>query len=206
MNRPKKNNLEKIPVTNRLQNANRKTVVAIVLVCIMALLWGRVLLKGKGGPAAAAAQESQQIEQPSVQSDQPCDILTVKLDVLKGRHDVLAGDMFSTDRWEDFYLENNKEDNAASVSVPEDTLEIRRQENFKKIAKTLKLEAIIRNADGKPYQVFVDDAILAVGSVLTVKEGPDQYELVLMEISENEAVFTWNKTSITLKMTETVEK
>ncbi|MBL7214458.1 MAG: hypothetical protein ISS71_02135 [Phycisphaerae bacterium] len=189
-------------MTSRLRNANGKTVAAIVLVCVMALLWGRVLLKDKAGPATAVAQELQQLEQVNTQPSQSDKILAVKLNVVEGRHDALTSNMFSTDHWRAFDLGNS----AVNISDSQDNLETRHQANLEKIAKTLNLEAMIRDADGKPYQIFVNDAILTVGSVLTVKEGPEQYELTLKEIGENEAVFDWNKTSITLKMTETVEK
>jgi hypothetical protein len=189
-------------MASRLQNASGKTIAAVVLIAFMVLLWGRVLLKGKNAPAAAEAQESQQIEQAAMQAGRPVKLLPVKLTVVKGRHDVLTGDMFSTGHWTAFDLGNG----TASVSATESTLEQRHQANLEKIAAGLKLEAVIRDADGKPYQVFVNDEILTVGSVLTAKEGPDYYELVLKAISENEAMFIWNKTSITLKMTEMVEK
>ncbi len=205
MNRKKQNNPKAVPVAARLQNLNGKTLAATVLVVLMAVLWGRVLLKGKGGPAEAdAGQASQpQTAQPTVS---PAGIEPVVLDVLKGRHDALTCDMFSTANWIAFNLTEKQEvPSNAEVSSQEDNLEKRHQLNLEKMAKTLKLEAVIHNADGIPYQVFVNDAILTVGSVLTVKEGPDQYELSLREIEENEALFVWDKFSITLKMTETVE-
>ena len=67
------------------------------------------------------------------------------------------------------------------------------------------LEAVIQDADSKPFQAFVDDKILSVGSTLTVKEGPDQYVLMLEEISEKEVLFSWNEMSVVLKMAETFE-
>ena len=188
---------------------NGKTIAAVVLVAVMALLWGRVLLKGKDAPAAANAQGVQQQQSSGQQVNpstaRPDRVVTMKLDVLKGRHDLLTSDMFSDANWKEFNLEGNNEP-SVDVSLVEDNLEKKHRANLEKLAKTLKLEAVIQGADGKPYQVFVNDAILTVGSVLTVKEGSEQYELILQEVKENEALFNWNKTSITLKMTEMVEK
>ena len=61
---------------------------------------------------------------------------------------------------------------------------------MKKIAQKMMLEGVIRDANDVPYQAFVDGKILSVGSVLTVKEGPDKYELALIEIEEKEVLFT----------------
>lgn len=203
MNRLKQNNLKNVSLVDKLQNVNSKTVAAVVLLSIMAILWGRVLLQGKDGPTSAAAQEVQQPVSVIASSEKSDTVVPVKLPVVEGQHDVLSGDMFSADNWKAFDLN----DSTANVSTSQDNnLEQRHQANLEKIAGRLKLEAVIHNTDGKPYQVFVNDAILTVGSVLTVKEGPEEYELKLSRISENEAMFIWNETSITLKMTEMVEK
>lgn len=204
MNRSRQNNLTNISITNRLQNANGKTVVAVVLVGVMAILWGRVLLTGKSGPANAAAQDLHTSELLGTPHAQVEKFLPVKLDALEGRHDVLCGDIFSANNWHVFDLKTDNQ--TEKVSPSQNTLATRHQANLEKIAANLKLEAIIRDVDGKPYQIYVNDGILTVGSVLTVKEGPEQYELELRRISENEAMFVWNETSITLKMTEMVEK
>jgi hypothetical protein len=202
MYRSIQNNLKKMPVAGRLQNVNGKTFAAVVLLSVMVLLWGRVLLRGKSGPASADAQQASTVRQAAAQDAQPLQVLPVKLDVLPGRHDRLYKDIFSTDGWDAFALDGGAE----KATVSKNSMEEKHRANLEKIAATLKLEAIIRDANGHPFQVFVNDTIFTVGSVLTVKEGPEQYELVLKEIGENEATFTWNETSIILKMTETVEK
>ena len=207
MDLKRNNHSKKLAAAGGLRNMNSKTIAAIVLVAVMALLWGRVLLKGKGGPATANAQVLQpqlsgQVNQPTVRPDK---IATIKLDVLEGRHDVLSSNIFSDANWKEFDLEGRNEP-SVDMSLVENNLEKKHQANLEKLAKTLKLEAVIQGTDGKPYQVFVNDAVLTVGSVLTVKEGSEQYQLVLQKVKENEALFVWNKTSITLKMTEMVEK
>ncbi len=211
MKRKAQNNQKNVSVATKLQNLSGKTIAAVVLLSLMALLWGRVLLRGKGGPATANAQDLSELqlqEQQEINVPAPVKFQPVTLAFLKGRHDVLTGDMFSTTNWKAFDF-NEKEDEVVSeaeVSSEKDNLEKRHQLNLNKIAKTLALGAVIHGSDDKPAQVFVNDIVLAVGSVLTVKEGPDQYELSLKEIKENEALFTWNKFSITLKITEMVEK
>lgn len=203
--RPSKQSTDrKAPVAGRLQQLNGKTAVAVVLVSVMALLWGRVLLLGKSGPAEASAAESAALlEQAVPEPAEPVgEFVPRKLDMLEGRHDVLAADMFSTERMAVLADRQVIEPDPQPAPTPETD----RLAGLEKIAQTLRLEAVIRNAEGRPCQAFVNDAIYTVGSVLTVNEGPEAYELVLRKISENEAVFVWNSTSITLKMTETVDK
>lgn len=208
MNRKTQNHLKKVPVVGGLHDISPKTIAAVVLLAVMALLWGRVLLSGKSGPAAVQAQEVQPLqEQPAVQTTRPEKILPVKLDVLEGRNDVLSGNLFSAANWKAFDLVNGKNEVSVDMTQAGDDLgKKRHQSNLEKIAQTLKLEAVVQGADGKPYQVFVNDAVLTVGSVLTVKEGPDPYELVLKEIKESEALFVWNDISVILKMTEMINK
>ena len=195
----------KVPVTDKLRSVNTKTVVAVVLMSVMAILWGRVLLTGKSGPAAASAQPSQPLQEPAAAPAASETLVAEPLKVLPGRHDRLAGDMFSAGRCETLNV-HQPEPDAAQTPVAGNTLEQKHQANLNKLARTLKLEAVIRGADTKPTQVFVNDEILTVGSVLTVKEGPEHYELELKRIHENEAVFTWKGTSITLKMAQMDEK
>ena len=194
-----------VPVGGRLRNANGKTIAAVALMSVMVLLWGRVLLRGRdGGPADAGAAEMQQAEAVQTPAEKAMQVVPVELPFEQGRHDRLTADIFSVGQWEALNAEPEPEPEPA-VQVPE-TPESRDRRHIEKVAGLLKLEAIIRDAEGKPVQVFVNDSILTVGSVLTVEEGPEAYELVLTTINQNEVTFDWNGASITLKMTEAVEK
>ncbi|MHC4950767.1 MAG: hypothetical protein ACYTEU_07255 [Planctomycetota bacterium] len=57
MNQKKTIQTKKLPVTGALQNISPKTMVMIALLAVMGILWGRVLLTGNKGPAAANAQD-----------------------------------------------------------------------------------------------------------------------------------------------------
>jgi hypothetical protein len=195
-----KKNFKNGSAAGNLRYPGGKTIAAFVLVSVMAILWGRVLLNGKGGPATASAQDIQPVQQLAGPAAVSFRIEAVELDQLEGRHDVLSQDVFGNRFWTEFETEPKTE-----AIVPE-TDEIRLRADLEKIERGIRLEAVIRDADGTPSQVFANDKILAVGSVLTVKEGPVQYEVVLKGLSENEAAFSWNGISITKKMTETVNK
>lgn len=201
-------------VSMGLSNLSPKTTAAVVLVSLMAILWGRVLLTGKNGPKAADAQPDPQAQPALAMAQQPTDVaaavIGVELSFQSGRHDRLTSDLFSADQWKAFEF-HEKEEQAVvpvvEVKPQEDPLEkIRKahQGNLDKIAQTLALEAVIDGADGKPCKAFVNEKILAVGSVLTVQEGPETYELTLTELSEKEALFTWNEFSMVLRITESV--
>ena len=86
-----------------------------------------------------------------------------------------------------------------------DSSELTHRSRLERIAGRLKLEAVICDAEDRPFQAFVEDKILSVGSTLTVQEGPDQYVLMLEQISEKEVLFSWNEMSVVLKMAETFE-
>ncbi|MDH4202511.1 MAG: hypothetical protein OEV87_06420 [Phycisphaerae bacterium] len=208
MNHKNKMQTKKIPVTGALQNMSPKTTAMIVLLAVMGILWGRVLLSGKKGPAAANAQDAAGIEQMT-QTAQPDGNLTLKavaLPQVPGRNDTVSHDLFSADRWTAFALEGSQNNDRSDVRADSaENAEKMHHTRLEKIAKRLTLEAVIQDAGGKPFQAFVDGKILSVGSTLTVKEGPDQYELTLEKISEKEVLFMWNKISVVLKMAETFE-
>jgi len=189
-------------------NISPKTMTMIVLVSVMAILWGRVLLKGSDGPASAKAQDQEDVQDIIAEtSGEPVQIQAVELPVLPGRNDRISNDLFTSQNWTAFDLAGNQ--TAANGGVKVDTennsVELEHRTRLERIAERLKLEAVICDAQNRPHQAFVDDKILSVGSTLTVKEGPDQYELVLKKISDKEVTFSWNEMSIVLKMVETFE-
>jgi hypothetical protein len=198
-----------------LQNISPKTMVAAVLMTLMAILWGRVLLKGSGGPASAKAAEAQtqadlaaaaeatQAQSASVRIER------VQLPVLPGRNDVITHNPFGAESWKAFTFHEVPKPEVVEVKpvvVVENTEEKRHRENMKRIAGRLNLEGVIRDASDVPFQAFVDGKILSVGSVLTVQEGPEEYELILVTIEEKEVLFIWNDLTVTLKLTGMVER
>jgi hypothetical protein len=204
---PKKT-IKNTPVAGGLGNLSPKTMVMIVLLAVMGILWGRVLLKGKSGPATASAQDMAALQQFN-QANQHAvvQIDAIALPQIPGRNDVLSRDIFSTENWTAAGFGNSTNDHVSGVQVDalKDSVEHANQLKLAQIAKRLTLEAVIQDADGIPSQAFVDGKILSVGSALTVQEGPDQYELTLDEITYKKVVFSWNKVSVVLEMAEAFE-
>jgi hypothetical protein len=196
----------KKPVTGGLQSISPKVMAMTVLLVVMGILWGRVLLKG--GPAAANAQDA--LSAQEIISDPAVDgvrIEPVELPVLPGRNDRISNNLFGSENWTAFTLNQNQSDVNGGVKVDgsADSAELTHRASLERIAGRLMLEAVICDAQNRPFQAFVDDKILSVGSTLTVQEGPDQYVLMLEEISEKEVSFSWNEMSVVLKMAETFE-
>ena len=200
--------INKKPVTGGLQNISPKVMAMTVLLVVMAILWGRVLLKGTGGPAAANAQDQEFIQDSiSDMASKAVEIEAVELPVLPGRNDRVSNNLFSSENWTAFELNHNQDDSKGGVKVDGTghATELTHRSRLERIAGRLKLEAVICDAQNRPFQAFVDDKILSVGSTLTVQEGPDQYVLMLEEISQKEVSFSWNEMSVVLKMAETFE-
>ena len=200
--------MNKKPVTGGLQNISPKVMAMFVLLVVMAILWGRVLLKGTGGPAAANAQDQESIQDTiSDMASKALEIKAVELPVLPGRNDRVSNNLFSSENWTAFELNHNQDDSKSGVKVDGTghATELTHRSRMERIAGRLTLEAVICDAQNRPFQAFVDDKILSVGSTLTVQEGPDQYVLMLEEISQKEVSFSWNEMSVVLKMAETFE-
>ena len=200
--------MNKKPVTGGLQNISPKMMAMVVLLVVMAILWGRVLLKGTGGPAAANAQDQESIQDTiSDMASKAVEIEAVELPMLPGRNDRVSNNLFSSENWTAFELNHNQDDSKGGVKVDGTghATELTHRSRLERIAGRLKLEAVICDAQNRPFQAFVEDKILSVGSTLTVQEGPDQYVLMLEEISKKEVSFSWNEMSVVLKMAETFE-
>ena len=200
--------MNKKPITGGLQNISPKVMAMTVLLVVMAILWGRVLLKGAGGPAAANAQDQEYIQDTiSDMASKAVEIEAVELPMLPGRNDRVSNNLFSSENWTAFELNHNQDDSKGGVKVDGTghATELTHRSRLERIAGRLKLEAVICDAQNRPFQAFVDDKILSVGSTLTVQEGPDQYVLMLEEISKKEVSFSWNEMSVVLKMAETFE-
>jgi len=194
-----------------LHNLSPKTLAAIVLMSMMAILWGRVLLNGKSGPdsAAAAAEDlvmQQQAAALASQTDTSIRLTAVDLPFAAGRSDTLACDLFSTARWTAFQFQEDGVSQAPDSEVPNGLTEERKHvAALDAIAAQLVLEAVIQGTDGRAMQAFVGGKILSVGQTLTAEHQGQKYTLTISEIAPQQAVLTWRSYSIRLRITESQE-
>jgi hypothetical protein len=142
MNRGTPTTNRKMAVSAGLQNISPKTMAAAVLMSAMVILWGRVLLRGKGGPVSASAQEMAAVQQNTVPSipEASVPIETVVLPCLPGRHDSLAADLFSTARWTAYAFREDAAGQTALEGGADDRPEEKRQlADLDALSKDLKL-------------------------------------------------------------------
>ncbi len=64
---------------------------------------------------------------------------------------------------------------------------------------------MIQSADGSGMQAYIEDKVLTVGQVLTVRRSSHAYELTVTEITPQQVKLMWNTYAISLKITESHE-
>jgi hypothetical protein len=177
-----------MPVNNSIRNMmNPKTIAAVVLVALMGVLWARVLLRSKVGPAsanAATAVAAEEVQQQNSKSQ--IRIQAIPLATVPGRHDTIAADFFKADR------------NSASG----ENQQRGNQRMFDELGKAVVLEAIIRNAQGSAEKACINGTVVTVGSTLQVQIQNDNC-IIRVEMIESAGVrLSWRDRTFTLKMPE----
>jgi len=172
----------------RLAAEKKKTIIALCLIAVMALMWVKVL--GKKGPetAGAALRGGEVVEG---QSNSELKISFIELPNVKGRNDVLIRDFFTAD--------GGDLSSAGGVNV------VSRDgggEVIRRIAEKLKLEAI---GLGENPQAFINDKLLAVGDKLPIVDRGNTYECEVIGIEENTVSIRCGEAEITLKLTQANE-
>jgi len=172
----------------QLAAEKKKTIIALCLIAVMALMWVRVLGKKTPNTAGAALRGEEVIEG---QSNSELKISFIELPNIKGRNDVLIRDFFTAD--------GGNLSSAGEVNV------VSRDgggEVIGRIAEKLKLEAI---AVGEIPLAFINDRPLAVGDKLPIVDGTNAYECEVIGIEENTVSIRCGEAEITLKLTQANE-
>ena len=185
--------------TYSLRSVSPKTVTAVVLMLLMGVLWLRVLTGGQTGPSAAQAAEQAAQEQAARLDAQPLRIEAVALPVIEGRHDTLAGDVFTPTNWPQL----RPAEDSTPEPVDDGTARRRQQqEAFEAMIRTLHLDAILHAAGGASAQACINDKVLSQGQTLRVKTNSQTYDLTVSEVGENQVVLTWQQWSAVLNIAE----
>jgi hypothetical protein len=176
-----------ISVKNSIRNMNPKIIAAVILVSLMGVLWARVLLRSKVGPASANAATTAVIEETQQQnSKSQIRIQAIPLATVPGRHDTIAADFFKADRG----------------SASGGNQERGNQRILDELGKTIVLEAIIRNARGSAEKACINGTVVIVGSTLKVQIQNDSY-IIRVEAIESAGVrLGWLDRTLMLKMPE----
>ena len=191
----RKNNKMRKGLLAQLLAEKKKAVIALSLITVMVLMWGRVL--GRKAPRSAkAAQLQANAGLSTTVPDSQSKMFFVKLPKIEGRNDVLARDFFASDNWQNFFGEKRVEE-VTVVSQDGD------EELVAKIRGKLRLGAI---GLGETPQVFINDKLLGLGDSLFVGDGVKTYECEVTRIAENAVFIRCGEVEIKLKIRQAIEE
>jgi len=183
----------------RLAAEKKKSVVALCLIAVMAVMWVKVLTK-EAPQSAEAGFTAEQVDMGG-QSSPELKMTFVELPEVPGRNDIISRDIFDSAGWWDFKTGktgNNtvgiEEVNVISTDVSEEVVT--------QIAQQLKLQAIVL---GETPWVFINDTLLSMGGRLIVNDGIESYECEVVEIERDSVLIRCREAEITLKLVQTVE-
>lgn len=183
---------------NPLRSLSPKTIAAIVLMGLMAVLWLRVLTGGQTAPSAALAAEQAMLVATTKPTETSVRIEPAALPILEGRHDRLGVDLFSAANWPDFRAPAN-----AADPVDEHLAQRQRQKALlDSLSQSLHLDAILQAGQNVCPRACIDGKVFSEGQTLTVKKDKEMYELTVSQIDDNRVVLTWDQWSVVLKMAE----
>jgi len=172
-------------VFNNLGIDKKKGIMAMCLITVMIFMWVRMLTK-KAPAGAKGAVTIEGKNQDLSENDPQPEISFVELPFVKGRNDVLTRDFFTADQ-------------AALNGVEKTTIttESEKQNYVRKVAASLKLEAI---GLGDNPQAFINNKLLSVGDKLYVRDGTETFECEVAVIRENMVMIRYGEAKIELKL------
>ena len=178
---------------SQLAAEKKKSVTALCLVAVMALMWVRVLLR-RTPQAAEATSVTEEID-VEYKANTKLRISFIELPEVAGRNDVITRDFFASDGWQDSVdgqVENLAGTEEVNISQPLSS-------GSHLTGAGLKLEAI---GLGENPQAFINDKLLGVGDKLLVDDGVDRCEFEVVKIKRNTVVLRCRQAEITLKLTQ----
>ena len=182
-------------ILGHLAKDRKKTVMAVSLFAVMAVMWIRVLTNKKPGPEAASPGSP---DAPQASSRAPLNVRFIELPTLPGRNDYINRDFFAARDWAPF-RQNAHAQQAGTDTEVHVVSSNHVQEVAVRIAKRLTLEAVLWS---KNPQAFVNDQLLGVGDKLTITEGSDRCEFEVLQIHEDSVLVRCKGTQLTLKLTQ----
>jgi len=176
----------------------KKTVAALCLIVVMAIMWIRVL-SNNGPETAEAVLTAEQLNVEDT-STQKLNVSFIKLPQVAGRNDVITRDFFASNDWRQF--KGDKKHNLAVIEEVNVVSKNGNEEVIRKVAEKLKLEAIVVLSN-KP-RAFINNKVISVGDKVLIRDGTDTYECEVIEIEEKEniVVIKCREAEVTLKLTQ----
>ena len=199
MNRNGKNNGKAANrLLRRLAADKKKSIIAMALLGVMAVMWLRVL-SGKRPVAAPAAttqtSDAANTKQPAVRK-----VTFVELPIIPGRNDVIVRDFFNARGWKDF---GRHKDDGPDASEQGTLISPKNQDELlEQLTSKLRLEALV---GGDQPRAFINNRLVSKGDSVVVKRGNDTYLFEVVGIFENSVLLKHNEAHVTLKLTQESE-
>lgn len=174
-------------LVNRLAAEKYKVAVTVCLICLMGIMWIRVL-GGKGPQTSEATPDTMGREQG--QQEEKTKFSVVELPKIEGRNDMLTHDVFSIDAMN---LKKKGELSLQAEMPMTETMQLSRE---------LKLQMI--GLGGRP-EALINDKLVYEGDTIVVGNGVSRYECKVVKIESDKVTIKWNEAEITLKLGGGVE-
>lgn len=183
----------------------RKIVIAVVLLGVMTLMWGRVFLKS--GPQKASAAVNAGDAASNVATVQPAGarLSYIKLTMTAGRNDRLARDIFTAQNPAVFGWGDDSNRHQSNVVANPDSDRTMNAATIRRIAKVLTVDAILVGSGGRSSEAFVKDKLITAGSKLAVKNEDKIYTFTVAEIQHNKVIFECQNVTIVVKMVQPMQ-
>ena len=177
----------------------KKTVAAVCLIVLMVFMWIRVLTrkpKTAGANNSVPVVNNTSMNNTSSSASPVVNVSFVELPRIKGRHDVLSRDFFSSNNWRSFNGDRGTGSGQFKVKVSAG------DEIARRIATKLMVETIWI---GSERQVVINDNLLSIGDKIKVKQGEEVYECEVVEIEDDRVLITFGESKIELSLIRTNE-
>lgn len=176
----------------------KKTVLAVSLVAVMAVMWIRVLIGHKPSSAGAAPAQKQGAQ---TEPGRPtARIRRVELSRTPGRNDSIDKDCFDMQGRPQFRQSVAVSNTGTDTEVP--IVPPNRDQEVKEVAQTLKLEAVFRK--GTPSAVL-SDRLVKAGDTFTVERGTSVLEFEVLRIDEDAVLVECNDIQLTLQLAQSLD-
>lgn len=159
---------------------NKKLILAISLLAVMAIMWIRVFI---GGPKTISDADAVAVDNHDMQNSQEKDCLRLRyhsLPFVMGRDDVLSRDLFSRKPWKEKKDSRGGEPIVCSEEIASDS------DIAVGISDILgsKLKAVLSGSEA-----FIDDKFYHIGDVLEINYLDKYYKLKIADIEDESVTF-----------------
>ncbi len=166
-----------------LATEKKKIVIVSLLLIVMAVMWGK-MLKGKVPAKASAVTVSK------VTESAPVKLAYVDLEMIEGRNDRIARDIFSSKDFKGFSNTTIGGENIVSSGNID-------SEDIQVAASQIRLIAIL---SGDEKEAVLNDSLLKAGESFKVESADLVYEFTVTAIFDNKIVLSCREVEITVNI------